>query len=80
MNRKIKCVKWSEGWNRIEEVTKRKGWLVEIGHNPNVFRPYCVHYAGSGYYFNTLHEARAYCYGRGWLPNTDCIYEELSQA
>ena len=77
---KFKSVKWSKGWIQIEEVTKRRGWLVVIGHNPEAYRPYCVHYAGNGHYFNTLYEARAYCYGRGWLANDALIYKEECNA
>lgn len=67
---------WSEGWEQIEVVAHRKGWPVEIGHKPDSYRPYCVQYAGNGHYFNTLHEARAYCCGRGWLAHDGLIYKE----
>lgn len=67
---------WSEGWTPIETVARRQGWQIEIAHNPDSARPYCVSFAGSGHYFKTLHETRTYCLGRGWLDHDGQVYRE----
>ena len=69
----FKSVKWGPGWRTIEVVAKRRGWLVEIGHNPDSYHPYCVQYAGNGHYFPTLPEAHAYCRGRKWELGPEII-------
>lgn len=78
--KRYRCAKWSEGWIPVEVVAHYNGWQIEIAHNPDSCRPYCVQYGGGGHYFNTMHETRAYCYGRGWLAHDGLIYKEERDA
>lgn len=76
---KLKCVKWNKGWYRIQEVTERDGWLVEIGHNPDSYHPYCVHFGGNGQYFKTLPDAQAYCRARKWMAGPEVVRMDVDR-
>lgn len=66
----IKRVKWNRdlGWRPVADVCSRRGFAVEIGFNPLQESEYrwCVHFAGSGQYFQTVGEAIDYCVSRKW--------------
>lgn len=63
-------------WEELEAILWRKGRPVRIYRVPGPDRPVCVYCRGQGYYFKTITEARAFCYGRGWLRNSALIYRE----
>lgn len=73
MSDNYRRARWDKGWSAIEDVCHLRGWWVEIGHNPDFPRPYCVHFSGSGRYFKTLRDAHAYCRGRKWMSGPDTI-------
>lgn len=69
-----------EGWDQVEMVRCRKGGNVSILHSHESEQPYLVLNRGRGYPFRSIQEARAFCYGRGWLAHDGLIYKEVANA